>query len=187
MSLLVLLDAPNPSRMEYCDSLGRKARYFKYLLGRAARLGPRTSFTLLRQRLSNRFRNAIPDAFKGLEGTALRRLEAAALAYRPGRYDGRVLLLLGADHPPHVDLLSGWQDVIGQGLNARYMDAHHLDFMRIEKIPAIADAILADLSALNGASSRSSQVTALETCGGGPVFQRKSALNETQCQRHGSE
>ena len=39
-------------------------------------------------------------------------IEAAALAYQPEKYEGKVLLLLASDRPPHVNFLPGWQAVV---------------------------------------------------------------------------
>ena len=59
VSLLVLLDAPNLSYLESCDSLTRKLSYLRYLLKRAARLGLRMSLVYLREHLLKRFARTV--------------------------------------------------------------------------------------------------------------------------------
>ncbi len=59
VSLVVLLDPPNPSYLESCDSLRRKVNYLGYVLHRAARLGLRTSFVYLREHLLKHFPRSI--------------------------------------------------------------------------------------------------------------------------------
>jgi amino acid adenylation domain-containing protein len=144
VSLLVLLDAPNPAYIESCDSLTRKASYVRYALKRAARLGPRRSF--------GRFRDHLRDHLVRTKGpksaeTKMRvALQSAALAFRPEKYEGKVLLILASEHPPYVNLLPGWQKVVARDLNTYYVEGHHDDLLKGRSMRSVADQIVSHLT-----------------------------------------
>ncbi len=131
ISLLVLVDPPNPSYIESLDSLKRAASYARYALHRALRLGLRTSFAYVREHLVRRLARAVkPKSARTAMSVAQEMAEAAAFAYRPQKYDGTVLLLLASERPPHVNYLPGWQAVITGDLHTAYVDAHHRDLLK---------------------------------------------------------
>jgi thioesterase domain-containing protein len=68
-------------------------------------------------------------------------VEAAATAYRPEVYEGKVLLMLASDHPPHVNFLPSWQALISRKLHAQYVVGHHDDLMKAPYVQVIADTI----------------------------------------------
>ena len=136
VSLVAIVDAPNPSYIESCDSLTSKVNYVRYLLKRATRIGLRTSFLYLRERFTP------TDETKSAENPVL---QAAALAYQPEKYEGKVLLILASERPPHVNFLPGWQKVVPDNLYTRYVDAHHRDFQREKILRSVADVILSHL------------------------------------------
>ena len=139
VSLVVLVDAPNPSYIESCDSLTSKVKYVRYVLKRAARLGLRKSLVYLRERFAGTERT------KSAENEMLAALQAAALAYHPEKYEGKVLLILASERPPHVNLLPGWQKVVPDNLYTRYVDAHHRDFQNENILRGVADVIVSHL------------------------------------------
>jgi amino acid adenylation domain-containing protein len=144
MSLLVLLDSPNPAYMESCNSLTRKVNYLRYALSRAARLGPRVSLNYLCDHLVPRFARTPKTNLADSEMRAA--LQAAALAYRPERYEGEVLLLMASDRPPHANFLPGWQAVVPGSLHVQYVDGHHRDLLKGENARSVADAIASRLA-----------------------------------------
>jgi thioesterase domain-containing protein len=146
MSLLVLLDAPNPSYLESDDSLTRKLKYMRYLPKRAAQLGLRISLIKLGKRLLNRFDRAAGTKSVGTElNLAQDLIEAAARAYRPEKYEGKVLLLLASDGPSRENFLPGWQAVV-PNLHTEYVDGRHEDLMNEENVRSVADAIVSRLA-----------------------------------------
>jgi amino acid adenylation domain-containing protein len=143
VSLLVLLDAQNPSYPESCDSPALKLNYLRYSLKRATRLGLRLSLVYLRARLVKRFTGTPKTTSVRAEmEVAQKMVEAAASAYRPTKYDGDVLLLLASDRPPHVNYLPGWQTVIPRNLHIQYVDGHHRDLLNARNAPTVAHAIV---------------------------------------------
>jgi amino acid adenylation domain-containing protein len=134
VSLVGIADAPNPSFIASCVSLTNRVRYLHYLLKRATRITPRQSLSYLREALSHRFGKSKPAESE--------MLQAAALAYRPQKYEGNVLLILASERPPHVDYLPGWQTVVAGNLYAQYVDGHHRDFPKETVLRNVADAIV---------------------------------------------
>jgi amino acid adenylation domain-containing protein len=153
VSHLVLLDPPNPRYIESCDSLTRKASYLRYALKRAVRLGPRLSLVYSRDHLGERFGRAVGR--KSAKSEMKTALQTAALAYRPEIYQGRVLLILASEHPPHVNLLRGWQDVVPHNLTTRYVDGHHRDVLKDRSVPTVTDVIVSYLTSVTPPDSLS--------------------------------
>jgi amino acid adenylation domain-containing protein len=140
VSLVVMVDSPNPSYVQSCHTLASKVRYVSYALKRAVRLGLRQSLFHLREHIIER--PAIKVA-----------LEAAAFAYKPERYDGKVLLVLASEHPPHKNFLPGWQAVVSRNLHAQYVEGHRNDLL-VKNVRTVADAIIFHHgSALGGESA----------------------------------
>src|SRR5208282_1315626 len=82
---------------------------------------------------------------KSAESERLAALQAAALAYQPEKYEGKVLLILASERPPHVNLLHGWQKVVPDNLYAQYVGAHHRDFQKEKVLRSVADVIVSHL------------------------------------------
>lgn len=140
--LLVLLDPPDPLFLESRDTLTPRLSDPRYALRRAARLGPRSILFKLRERVLKQFGQSEAGKFGATGVRGVREMiETAAFAYRPGKYEGKVVLLLAADHPPHVNFLPGWQAVISRDLHAQYVDAHHSDLTDAENLRTVVDAI----------------------------------------------
>jgi amino acid adenylation domain-containing protein len=143
VSLLVLLDPPSPSSVRRPHAWAPKLSEPRYLLKRVGRLGLRTSLVkvrgLIRERvakLSERTGEAAPDQ---------EMIEKAACEYRLQSYEGKVLLVLSSDHPPHMNLLPGWQAVIPSNLHIEYVSGHHGDLMKEPNVRNVADAIVPHL------------------------------------------
>jgi thioesterase domain-containing protein/aryl carrier-like protein len=146
VTLLVLLDAPNPSYIESCDSLRRKANYLRYALGRAARIGIRRSVVHFCDHLPRRLAPRVTKSANTEMRAVHEMMQAATLAYHPQAYEGKVLLLLASEHPPHVNFLPGWQAVVPHDLHTRYIEGHHRDLLQGRNVRAVADAIFSYLS-----------------------------------------
>jgi thioesterase domain-containing protein/acyl carrier protein len=146
VSVLVLLDAPNLSYLESHDSLTNKLSYLGYLLKKATRLGLRISLGKLRMRLLHRFPRTVRTKSRSTElQVAQDMIEAAARAYQPEKYEGKVLLILASDRPPHVNLLPGWQAVVPLSLHTHYVDGHHAELLHKDNVQSVAGAILSHL------------------------------------------
>ncbi len=142
VALLILVDPPDPSILDSRFPLRPKLSQLGYLMKRAVHMGPRMSLLSLRERISSRF---APGPVARLGKTefeiAQEMIEAAASRYRPGTYDGKVLLLLAVERPPHLDFLPSWRAVVGRDLHAEYIDAHHNDLTNGLNMQRIANAI----------------------------------------------
>jgi thioesterase domain-containing protein/aryl carrier-like protein len=147
VSLLVLLDPPDPTFLQSHDSWTPKLIHPRYLLRRVTLLGPRKTLLKLRERLLKRFPRSVRARSVRTEMQVVQEMiEAAAFTYRPERYEGRVLLLLASDRPPHVNFLPGWQAIVRRNLHAKYIDAHHSELTNAQNARTIADIILSQLT-----------------------------------------
>jgi amino acid adenylation domain-containing protein len=144
VSLLVLLDAPNPAHLELSESLTPKWSYLPYAVQRAARLGLRISLAYLREHLQKHLTRT-SRAVRSEVRVAREMINAAVLAYRPQRYEGKVLLLLASERPPHLNLLPGWLAVVSGNLHTQYVDAHRRNLLDPENAQTVADAIVSHL------------------------------------------
>ncbi|HXW57717.1 MAG TPA: amino acid adenylation domain-containing protein [Candidatus Cybelea sp.] len=139
VSLVVMVDSPNPSRIGSCDSLTSKLKYVGYLLRRGARLGLRKSLVYLHEDLRKRFPRW--GGTESVESHMLEALQAAALAYQPEEYKGKVVLILASERPPHVNVLAGWQKVVPDELYTHYVSGHHREFHEEKMLRGVADVI----------------------------------------------
>ncbi len=144
ISLLVLFDARNPSYVEPQERLTTKLTYLPYCVKRAARLGLRTSWVHFRERAIKP-----PKASRTEMKVAQDLVEAAALSFKPKRYDGRVLLLLASDRPPHQNLVPGWQVVVTRNLYTHYLSGHHRELTNPENLRSAGAVIAAHLLVAN--------------------------------------
>jgi amino acid adenylation domain-containing protein len=141
--VMVLLDAPNLAYMESHESPTHKLSYPRYLLRRFVQLGFRTSFGYIREELHNTFANLLRTKSARTEmRVAQLTIEAAARAYQPKQYEGKVFLVLSADRPSHKNFLPGWQAVVSHNLHTQWVDAHHRDLLDARNLRTIADAIV---------------------------------------------
>jgi amino acid adenylation domain-containing protein len=148
VSLLVLVDTPNPSYFKSLYPLTPKLSEPRYLLKRAARLGLRTSLLKLREHLFERFVRLFDvESDKTEVRVPQRMLETAAFDYQSQKYEGKTLLLLASDRPPHVDFLPGWQAAVPFDLHAQYVTGHHNDLMAEQSVRSVADAIVSHAAA----------------------------------------
>jgi thioesterase domain-containing protein/acyl carrier protein len=142
VSLLVLLDPPGPADLKLSHPMTPKLNHPLYLLKRVRTLGLRSSLRRIGEHLLERSRNTLNLQTRGTETeVAQRMVEAAATAYRPEVYEGKVLLMLASDHPPHVNFLPSWQALISRKLHAQYVVGHHDDLMKAPYVQVIADTI----------------------------------------------
>ena len=155
VSLLVLLDAPNPSFLKSRDSLRSKLRYLRYAMERAARVGPRSSFRNFRERLLKQLPRSIRlNSFRTDMSIPHEMIEAAAArGYQPKKYEEKVLLILASERPPHLNFLPGWQAVVPHDLHARYVEGHRRDLMKAPYLNRVADAILYHLNSSSAEES----------------------------------
>jgi amino acid adenylation domain-containing protein len=147
VSLLVLLDAPNPAYMGARHPLTPKLSHLSYFLKRAERLGLRLSLIYFRERLVKRFARTVRGKSARTEMRINQEMmEAAARAYQPEKYQGKVLLLLATDRPPHENFLPGWQAVVPGNLHVRYVDGHHRELVKPQNLRSVVDAIVSHLT-----------------------------------------
>jgi amino acid adenylation domain-containing protein len=146
VSLLVLLDPPSPSQLDARNLLTPKLRNPRYLLKRLASLGLRPTLKKIRGHLIDHFPRSIKAKLEKPETSVGQRIvEAAASSYRPAKYEGRVLLLLADEHPPHVDFLPGWQAIVPHTLHAEYVHAHHSELTKTQNVGKVAEAIVSHI------------------------------------------
>ncbi len=147
VSLVVLLDAPNPVYFEKSGAWMLGPPYFRYLAKRIARIGVRKSIAKSRDRLYS----VLPRALRGRSvRTELKAandaVEAAAIAYRPKEYTGRVLLLQPRERPPHIDFLIGWKKVITGDLYTLEVEGHHDELHEVQDMRRVAEEIIGHLA-----------------------------------------
>ena len=137
VSTLVLVDTPNPSPFK----IKKVFRYCKWIVGTG---GSRAISQWFHKRLDDRFKRETVKAPPTEMRKAQEVLEDAASRYRPGRYEGDVLLIQASDRL-HMDLFPAWKDVIKDGLKTKYVDGHHDDLMKAQNVGDVGEAILSHL------------------------------------------
>jgi prepilin-type processing-associated H-X9-DG protein len=151
ISLVVLLDPLNPLYLPSCDSLMEKLSYIRYVGKRATRLGFGPSLVHVREHLRRRFSRTVGLKSARTEVRIVQEtVEGAAVVYKPGNYEGRVLLLLPSERPPHVNSLPAWQSLISGKLNTLYVDGHHRDLLAEKCVRSVAAAINSQLTPAAG-------------------------------------
>jgi amino acid adenylation domain-containing protein len=147
VSLLVMLDSPHPSFFWSHNSLTPKLTQPRYLVKRAAQLGPRTTLVKLWEHLRKHFPSSKGSGFASAGTSVVQEMiEAAACTYHPEKYEGDVLLLLASDRAPHVNFLPGWQTEVPHSLHTQYIEAHHSELINTRNARSIADAIMSHLA-----------------------------------------
>jgi thioesterase domain-containing protein len=142
VSLLVLVDPPNPSYLGPRHPLTPKLKYPGYLLRRARRLGLRVSLRHFADYLKIRFARLRRSKIKKPElRVAHELIESAAATYHAEEYSGKTLLVMATEHPPDVDFLPGWKQVLSEDLEVQYLKGHHRDLMVEPAVQALADVI----------------------------------------------
>jgi amino acid adenylation domain-containing protein len=148
VSLLVMLDAPNPSCFPVRSSLPDKLKELRYYIQRSRRIGLQKTWLYFRERVKKRFAPIIRQKADKTElRIAQELIETAAFSYRPRLYDGKVLLLLASEHSPQFDFVPAWQAVIPHDLYVQFLDTHHRDLMKGETVRNVANTIADHLSA----------------------------------------
>jgi thioesterase domain-containing protein len=147
VALVVMVDSPNPSFIKAFGPWKRAVHYVPYAVQRAIRLGPRMSYVYLRDHMVQYFARLLQtESSKKETRIAQKAIERAALKYRPKMYDGKVLLLLASERPPHHDFLPAWQAVVPHDLHMQYMEGHHRDLLKGESARSVAEAMAAQLA-----------------------------------------
>lgn len=154
VSLVALLDAPNLAHLKSHGSLTNKLSYPIYILKRAARLRLRMSLAYLRERLFQRVAHTLKTKSERTEmKLALQMVRSAAFAYKPNRYDAKVLLLVASEHSPHLNIIPGWQAVVPHNLHVQHVTGHRRELLNIPTVQRVAEAITSHLiSATDGRS-----------------------------------
>jgi amino acid adenylation domain-containing protein len=148
VSLLVMLDAPNPSNFAARSSLADKLNELRYYITRSNRLGLRNTFLHIGERVRRRLVLITGHSARKTElRIAQELIETASLAYNPRTYDGKVLLLLASEHSPQNNFVPGWQLVVPHHLCVQFVDTHHRDLMKGETVRNVANAIACHLNA----------------------------------------
>ncbi len=73
-------------------------------------------------------------------------IAAATNNYQPEKYNGKVLVVLATDYPPHVNNLPGWQAIIPRNLQTLYVDGYHRDLSDTRNARTLANAIVSHLT-----------------------------------------
>jgi amino acid adenylation domain-containing protein len=147
VTALVLLDVPFFSWLRKHGALSRQLSHLRHLVKKAARRGLRATVVQLRAHLLNRFPgDAKTVAARTEMQVAQQTIEAAARAYQPEEYSGKVLLLLASDRPTHLNYLPGWQAIVPDTLHIQYVHGSHSHLMSKENVRGVADAILPHLA-----------------------------------------
>jgi thioesterase domain-containing protein/aryl carrier-like protein len=150
VSLLVLVDPPNPSYLGTRNPLTPKLKYPRYLLKRARQLGLRLSLRYFGDYLKIRFARIVRPTNKPELKAAHELIESAAAGYHAEKYTGNALLVMATEHPPDVDFLPGWQEVLSGDLEIGHLKGHHRDLLVEPAVQTLANAILARLDQLTG-------------------------------------
>ena len=137
MSLLVILDGPNPSSLARDREAGL-LNLIRYYFWRGKRLGPRKSYAYL----CDHVRKHLPRQPSRKPNEVV---EEAVLAYRPRHFEGPVLLLLATEHPPRPSYVAGWKAVVAQDLTVAEIHAHHRELLRADSVRKMAHLIRAHL------------------------------------------
>lgn len=108
------------------------------LVKRGAQLGPRESLARVRLRLVERFKRKPKTRLEIIQEM----VQAAASRYQPTEYQGKVVLLLAADHVH--DFLSEWQTLGLRNLQTHYLKGRHLDMLD-QSVHDLANAMVSHL------------------------------------------
>lgn len=146
VSVLILVDAPNPSP----SKLKRVWRYGKWIAGRGG-LGA-ISYTLGKRLEDQRGRVAKKGIKKNEMRTAQEMVQMAVFKYNPKRYEGKVVLIQASERL-HMDLFPAWQEVVRKGLETKYVEGHHDDLMKDDSVQAVGKAVLESLSSVSHAEA----------------------------------
>lgn len=138
VSLLVIVDAPNPSP----PKLKKLLHYVHWI---AVKGGMTALSRTVRKHLEGRFRRFAGRVSNENEmRTAQDMIEAAAARYKPRKYDGRVLLVQASDRI-HLDFLYGWREVVRDSLNNEYVAGHHDELMKANRVNEVGQVILSHI------------------------------------------
>jgi thioesterase domain-containing protein/aryl carrier-like protein len=153
VSLLVMIDAPDHTFFELHHTLRTKLSQVSHLL---RRLGPWKTLIAIVKRLLRYLPHPLNASFvikRTIVGQAT--IEAAAYAYKPRKYEGKVLLLLASDHGSHENFLQGWQAAVPGNLHSQYLDGHHGVMTNERNLLRIAEAMSSHLASTAGQESLS--------------------------------
>jgi amino acid adenylation domain-containing protein len=145
VSVLLLLDAPSQPYLRSCNSLAAKLRHPRHFVRRVAHVGLKQSLINFCKRPLKYFPLSVRTKYAGERTVAHELIEVAAFAYDPGKYEGKVLLILSTERDPYLNFLPGWQGVVEHDLNARFVDGLHRDLITPENVRDIADVIKSHL------------------------------------------
>jgi amino acid adenylation domain-containing protein len=151
VALLMMVDPPGPSSFKMRNPLGARLSNPCYAVRRIMKLGPRGCWLKISERVAERLRQFGLGAPKAELYQGQKLIEVAASTYHAETYGGTALLLLAADHAPHVNFLAEWQALIPDDLHFEYISGHHSEMMNQPQQRCIADAITAHLECVSQA------------------------------------
>ncbi len=152
VDLLMLLDPPTPSYLKTPHYMWATLSTPIYLARRIQHAGLRGTLRKIRLRVrENLSQLGIGTSKEAKKAPIQKLLEAAASTYSGDGYDGRVLMMLAAEKPPHVDFLPGWKALISRDLRCEYINCHHDDLMKEPHVQQIAKVITANLEDVSNA------------------------------------
>ena len=163
VSLLTMLDTPNPSRFQRWPV--RVVSLLGYFLGGAAMSDPRKSLRRFFKGLRRQLGLATPaESVRTELDTARDLVKRGFFVYRPGKYDGEVLHILSLQEPPystlhHAKILAGWEGVMAGNLHTEYRACTHGGLMEEPVVASIAHSIASRHCATAGSSSPAPSAT----------------------------
>ena len=130
VSLLIIIDSPNPSPP-------RMLKLFHYCQWIAKAGGVKALRRTIGKHLQERLRKRSAEIAEQTEMRVTQdMIEVAAASYRPHEYKGEVLLIQASDRL-HLDFLYGWRAVIKDRLHNEYAPGHHDDLMKQHRVKEV--------------------------------------------------
>jgi amino acid adenylation domain-containing protein len=148
VSHLVLIDPPSPRYYNRTTESLAIARHPLYLARKIAQVGLRASVSKIFQLLSMRLSVHEERKFAPQEQaeSVQMMIEASASRYVPSTFEGDVSLIMAAGHPPHVNYLLWWQELLPCTPHIQFVDGHHLGLTEAPAVHEVAAAINSQLA-----------------------------------------
>jgi amino acid adenylation domain-containing protein len=137
VSLLALVDAPNPAHLRAIPGWRMNLSKLRYRLAHTARLRGRGARDYAAERLRNlSFRLFVRKPVGRL--TFEDKMNLAADNYAPKPLDGRVALIRPSDRPQVPDLKCGWEQVLGNRLEVYDVGGDHISMFLESNVESLA-------------------------------------------------
>jgi thioesterase domain-containing protein len=149
VGLVLLLDAPNPTRFHEIGPLAREVSKLKHYVGKAMRLRGRDRWVYALSHAEGAFQRATQglqraagdDPPKGYSNTLLE----AAFDYRPKAYGGNVVLLQPTERPAIFDWRRSWAQVVTGQFSVLDLPGNHNSILENPHVHELARIVQACL------------------------------------------